>query len=155
MPMTSKFGADFVEFYEASAKATAQLDTMAAGATKVDKTVSGMATSLEGAATTVTAEMVTMGTSSTKTTNSFSAMATQLQTADKSLQAFGVSVSPAVNVLNEMGQVAGKTMGDLGALGTATTELAVGFASFQLTILILQITGGAKAFQGFWKWMDR
>jgi hypothetical protein len=145
MPMTSKFGADFVEFYEASAKATAQLDTMAAASGKVDTSVGTMAKSMDGAATTVTAGMVSMNTSSTKTTNSFTQLATQLQTADKSLNAFGVSVGPAVNVLQEMGQVSGQTMTSLGALGTATAALAVGVAAFKATNFILEVTGMAEA----------
>jgi hypothetical protein len=151
MAMTSKFGADFVEFYDASAKATAQLDTMATASAKVDTSVGTMAKSMDGAATTVTAGMTTMSTSSTKTTNSFTALATQMQTADKSLAAFGVSVSPVTNVLTEVGQVAGKTVTELGALGTATTALAVGLGTFKATSFILEMTGANKALNDFYQ----
>ena len=141
MPMTGKFGADFAEFYDEAAKSARALAMMAAGATDVDKTVGTMATTMEGSATTMSAGLVKMESTSTKTTNTFTSMAQQLQVADKSVAAFGVSLSPAINVLQEFGQVAGKTTGDLGLLGTATSAFAVGLASFKATQFVLEITG--------------
>ena len=118
---------------------------------KYDKSVGTMATTMEGSATTMSAGLVKMESTSTKTTNTFTTMAQQLQFADKSVAAFGVSLSPAINVLQEFGQVAGKTTGDLGLLGTATSAFAVGLASFKATQFVLEITGAGVALDALYK----
>jgi uncharacterized protein YoxC len=83
--------------------------------------------------------------SATKSASTFSTMAGQLQTADKSLAAFGIQAGPAVNVLNELGQVSGKSVTELGKLGTASAVAAAALAGWNLGRWIAELTGADAA----------
>lgn len=76
-----------------------------------------------------------------KSGNGFNTMATGMRTADKTLGAFGISLGKEISALEEMGQVSGKSAGDLGKLGTAVAVAGAAVAGWNIGRWIANLTG--------------
>lgn len=119
MPVSAKFEADFENFNAAIDGAVAKLRNFKV---VVDNSGSKPLGDTERAAK--------------QTGNAFSNLATGLSAADKTLGAFGVHIGPEINALREMGEVAGKTSTQLGAIGTASAVAGAALAGIGIGRLI-------------------
>jgi DNA-binding ferritin-like protein (Dps family) len=149
MALSGVFDADFSDFVAECAKADAGLAAIAEGATKTETAVVQMATSAETTATSTGTAITGLSTATTNTSTGFKGMADSLRVADKSLGAFGVSMYKGINVLDELGQVSGKTAADLGKLGTAGAVAAAAMAGWNLGRWIADLTGADQAVANF------
>lgn len=142
MALSGTFAADFSAFVKESEKATVALKDMEAQGVKVERSVNTSFTNMTAGATKVSTATTTMGTQST---NAFTSMARELRVADQSMSAFGVNMNPVVHVMDELGQASGKSVGELGKLGTASAVAAAAFAGWNLGRWIADITGADAA----------
>jgi len=139
MPISGKLEADFSDI-KREAQAAAQQLTLFEGQTNravdaVTKLERGGAVAISNFKTTTTAtrkEVDELSATVGKTTSTFSTLATGLSTADKTLGAFGVHIGPEIHALREFGEISGKSVGELGALGTATGVTAAAFAGWNI-----------------------
>jgi DNA-binding ferritin-like protein (Dps family) len=145
MPLSGTFDADFSDFVAECAKADAGLAAIAEGATKTEAAVVQMATSAESTATSTGTAITGLSTATTNTSSGFKTMADSLRVADKSLGAMGVSMYKGINVLEELGQVSGKSASELGKLGTAGAVMAAAMAGWNLGRWIADLTGADTA----------
>src|SRR5688572_19549930 len=66
------------------------------------------------------------------TSESITGFADSLGTADRLLGSVGVRISPQIAALRELGSVAGLTVGQLGAIGTASVTVGTAIAGWEL-----------------------
>jgi hypothetical protein len=130
MPMQGTLFADFSDYIDETKKADAALASFQRTNEKTDASVNQTA-----------AAMTKGADAASSTASGFSKMSDGLRVADKSLSAFGVNVGQEINVLSELGNVAGKTVSQVGALGTATAVLAVAVGSFKLGRFLSEWSG--------------
>jgi hypothetical protein len=143
MALSGSFQADFSAFVKEAEKAAAALGTIETQGKTTEATINHSFTSLTAGATTATASTATLGTTST---NTFSTMANGLRTVDKTMSAFGVNVNPVINVLSELGSVAGRTAASLSLIEKASIVLAVAMATWQVGKWIYDVAGLDKSF---------
>jgi uncharacterized tellurite resistance protein B-like protein len=122
--VTGTLNADFSQFQTAVQKAEVSLRAMEGGAVKVEAAVSSIG---EGTAAPL---------------NSFRDSIGQV---DQALAASGVQVGKYVRAIDEIGAMAGKTVGEVGLLATASSMFAAGMAGYQFGTWIAGFTGLDKA----------
>lgn len=143
MALAGTIAADFSEFVAECAKADAGLAAIEGEAQKAEAAVATIS------APATTAGLATMGTTATQSASGLTQLSTGLKTADKTLGAFGVSVSKEIGMLDELGQLAGKTTADVGALGTAFSVAGAALAGWQIGRKIAELTGADQAVADF------
>jgi ParB-like chromosome segregation protein Spo0J len=127
MALTGALQADFSAFVSEAHKASAALGVMDAEAKKTGATLAKTGAVMDG-----------MGTKSGAGLTQISA---GLRTVDQSANALGFSLAKPIGMLDELGQVAGKTTAELGALGTAGAVAGAALAGWNVGRWIADLTG--------------
>lgn len=138
MALSGTLDANFDRFVAEAQKAAGALKTIDAQGTTTASTVTKSFDSMTAGATTVTTATAKMGSAST---NTFTTMAKELRVVDQSMAAFGVSISPVINVISEMGTVVGRTAASLSLLEKASVVLATAMAAWQFGRWIDEMLG--------------
>ena len=120
MPITGKFEADFESFHREVAKADTHLRAFTDNTGRVATSFTRLNETGGGALTT---------------------FHQGLSQADKSLAAFGVHIGPEIQAIRELGEASGKTVGQIGAIGTAGLAASAALAGWQLGRLIADFFG--------------
>lgn len=111
--MKATLDADFSTFQAEAAKAEAELGKLAQSAEAADKSLGGMASAQN---------------TSASSTNS---AVTSLRQFDGVLAAVGVNINSQIRAVDELAAAAGKTAGQIGALGTAGLVVGTAFAGWE------------------------
>lgn len=128
MALSGTLDANFDRFVAEANKAAGALKTIDAQGTTTASSVTKSFDSMTAGAATATTATAKMGTAGT---NTFTTMAKELRVVDQSMAAFGVSISPVINVISEMGTVVGRTAASLSLLEKASVVLATAMAAWQ------------------------
>ena len=126
MPLTGALQADYSQFVDESKRATAALEQMDAEAKKTGATLAKTGQVADGFG---------------KNTTGIQDLSKGLRLVDQSANAFGVSLAKPIGLIDELGQLSGKTAADLGTLGTAAAAVGVAMAGWQLGRWIGELTG--------------
>jgi hypothetical protein len=127
MALTGALQADFSDFVGEAQKASAALAVMEAEGKKTGTTLAKTGAVVDGFGNTA-------GTA-------FQGMAKDLRSVDQSMAAFGVSITPVINVMSELGTVIGRTASSLSLLEKASVVLAVAVGAWQTGRWIAEMTG--------------
>jgi len=126
MPLTGALQADFSDFVTEAQKASAALGVMDAEGKKAGATLAKTGQVADGfGANTTGLQDLSKG----------------LRLVDQSANAFGVSLAKPIGLIDELGQLSGKTAADLGTLGTAAAVVGTAMAGWQLGRWIGELTG--------------
>lgn len=126
MALTGALQADFSAFVTEANKASAALGVMEAEGKKTGDTLAKTGAAVDG-----------MG----KGGSGLQDLSKGLRLVDQSANAFGVSLAKPIGLIDELGQLSGKTATDLGTLGTAAAVVGTAMAGWQLGRWIGEITG--------------
>ena len=132
MALTGALQADFSDFVTEAQKASAALGVMDAEGRKAGATLAKTGQVADGfGANTTGLQDLSKG----------------LRLVDQSANAFGVSLAKPIGLIDELGQLSGKTASELGALGTAAAVVGTAMAGWQLGRWIGELTGLDAAVQ--------
>jgi len=126
MPLTGALQADFSDFVTEANKASAALGVMEAEGKKTGATLAKTGQAVDG--------MASSGAGLTQ-------LSSGLRLVDQSANAMGISLAKPIGMIDELGQVAGKTTADLGALGTAGAVAGAALAGWSVGRWLADLTG--------------
>jgi hypothetical protein len=127
MPLTGALQADFSGFVDEANKASAALGVMEGEAKKTGVTMAKTGQVMDGFG-------------DGKGTNNIAQLTAGLRSVDGSMNALGLSIAKPVALIEELGQVSGKTYAQLGLLGSAGVAFGVVVAGMELGKVIADLT---------------
>lgn len=125
MPLQGTLEADFSPFIAETQKANTALKVFLDTGTAVG-------TSLDKVSTKGTGNVAALGQAAVQATPQISRLHTSLATFDSLLGSVGVSITPAVRAIGEIGAISGQTFSQLGLVGTAGAALGAGIAGWNI-----------------------
>jgi hypothetical protein len=127
MALTGALTADFSDFVSEANKASAALGVMEGEAKKTGVTMAKTGATMDG-----------FGAGAS---GGLTELSKGLRTVDQSANALGFSLAKPIGMIEELGQVAGKSTAELGALGTAGAVFGAAIAGWSVGRWIADMTG--------------
>lgn len=144
MAINAKFQADFSSFHDEAQKAETELGDLAKGAGVVESSLNKMVTASPGMAT-LAANTETLAVAHTKAASTSQLLHGSLQKFDGVLASLGVNINTEIRAVTELADAAGKTAGQVGAIGVAGLAIGAAVGGWQIGRIIAEWTGADQA----------
>jgi hypothetical protein len=142
--ISAKFQADFESFHTEAQKAEGELENLAKGAGTVEQSLNKMVTAAPGMAT-LAANTETLAGAHTKAAATSQLLHGSLQKFDGVLASLGLNINTEIRAITELADAAGKTAGQVGAIGVAGLAIGAAVGGWKIGRIIAEWTGADEA----------